>query len=271
MRSSVKIVCPLLAVLLFMTGCSWPGKNVNSGKPANETPSPYRQQVADVPKEPLADAGTRNEDTGAQRQKTAYITMDDGPSRNNTTANLNTLKKYGIKATFFVVPQNNVDDVYRRILDEGHVIGNHSYSHDYQYLYSGSTDNFAKDVLKAKEFMHKNFNYRTTVFRFPGGSKGRKKGIVEQRAAILAENGYRYYDWDVSTADTDPNLAKYGDEAHVVDLLVNNVVNGTKGKNQLIVLMHDDVTKTYTAKALPRIIEGLKEQGYRFDVLTNYR
>lgn len=71
-------------------------------------------------------------------------------------------------------------------------------------------------------------------------------------------------------ADTYPNLKKYRTEEQIVNLLANNIVKNTKGKNKLVILMHDTEGKKYSAKALPIIIEGLKKQGYEFDVLTNY-
>jgi len=204
-----------------------------------------------------------------KNQKVAYITIDDGPSRSITPMNLDTLKKYGVKATFFVLPRTGVEDIYKRIIDEGHVIGNHSYSHDYDYLY-GSTDNFKKDVLKAKQLIYKKLEYTSTVFRFPGGTMGRSKSNIKARADILSDLGYRYFDWDVSTADTDPNLKKYGNEEQIVNLLANNVIKNAKERKKLIILMHDSAGKLYSAKALPKIIEGLEKQGYVFDVLTNY-
>lgn len=204
-----------------------------------------------------------------KNKKTAYITIDDGPSRNNTPRNLDTLNKYGIKATFFVLPKDHMDDLYKRIIDEGHLIGNHSYSHDYNYLFA-STENFKKDVIEARDFIYNRFQYTSTVFRFPGGSMGHENSTIKDRTDILAGLGYKYFDWDVSTNDTDPNLKKYVDEEYIVNLLANNVIKGTQNRKKLIILMHDLSDKTYTAKALPKIIEGLQKQGYVFDVLTNY-
>jgi len=202
----------------------------------------------------------------AESKKIAYITLDDGPSRSVTTENLDTLKKYGVSATFFVLPRSGMDDLYKRIVAEGHAVGNHSYSHDYNYLYS-STGDFKTDVIKAGEFIHNKTGYTATVYRFPGGSMGRSKAVIEARADILAGLGYRYFDWDVSTADTDPKLRTYGTEEHIVGILVSNILNNTNGRKTLTILMHD--TSEYSAKALPRIIEGLQKQGYSFDVLTN--
>jgi peptidoglycan/xylan/chitin deacetylase (PgdA/CDA1 family) len=202
-------------------------------------------------------------------QKIAYITIDDGPSKNATLMNLDTLKKYGIKATFFVLPKSGMNDIYQRIIDEGHVLGNHSYSHDNKYLYS-SVANFKKDTIKAQDFIYNLLGYTTTVYRFPGGTMGVGRNAVNARAAILTELGYKYYNWDVSTADTDPNLRTYGNEATIVNILANNIIRNTKGDKKLIILMHDSSGKMTSAKALPKIIEGLQKQGYIFDVLTNY-
>lgn len=211
----------------------------------------------------------KNTKVSKSDKKIAYLTFDDGPSSNNTPVNLDTLKRYDVKATFFVLPKSNLDDIYIRIIKEGHVLGNHSYSHDYKYLYS-STDKFKKDVLKAKNFIYKKFDYTTTVFRFPGGAMGRKKSLVNKCSEILSKEGYKYFDWNVSTADTDPNLKKYGNDEYIANLLANNVIKNSKDRKKIIILMHDSSDKIYTTKALPKIIEGLKKQGYSFDVLTNY-
>lgn len=200
--------------------------------------------------------------------KIAYITIDDGPSRNITPKNLDTLKAYGVKATFFVLLHENLDDIYQRIIDEGHAIGNHSYGHDPNLL--NNADKFRSDVVKARDYIYNKFDYTTTVYRFPGGTMGHNKDKIKASADILKELGYSYFDWDVSTADTDPNLKIYGDEKFIVNLLTNNILKHTNGKKKLVILMHDSSGKGYTSKALPGIIEGLKKQGYKFDVLTNY-
>lgn len=269
MRKLISILCIAFVCIFLAAGRSWSEKNIYQEKSAGEKPLQLEQSNGNIEKKgPIVKAEElKKEETNDG--KIAYITIDDGPSRNNTTANLDTLKENDIKATFFVLPKSNLDDIYKRIIDEGHVIGNHSYSHS-KHLYA-SVEDFEKDVLKAKAFIYKKFNYTTTVFRFPGGTMGRKKSIIQKRADILKKYGYRYFDWNVSVADTDPNIKSYGDEKFIINLMINNVVNNTKDRKRLIVLMHDDSTKTYTAKALPSIIKGLKKQGYTFDVLTNYK
>jgi peptidoglycan/xylan/chitin deacetylase (PgdA/CDA1 family) len=230
---------------------------------SSNTPSSTSRPPSNVPSPPLNTSSPR------ANGKVAYITIDDGSSRNNTPVILDILKEYGIKATFFVLPSDKVTDIYKRILDEGHVIGNHSYSHDYDYLYS-SLDNFKKDVIKARTYIYNKLNYTSTVFRFPGGAMGKNKDMINRRADLLKELGYTWFDWNASTGDADRGVKKYGDEEDIVNLLINNVLSHTYLKKKLIVLMHDSYTKTYTVKALPKIIDGLIKQGYRFDVLTNY-
>ncbi|MCX7773729.1 MAG: polysaccharide deacetylase family protein, partial [Clostridia bacterium] len=234
-------------------------------KPTLVGSSLYQKQIDEYIR--LADIQAKSAN---HKQKWAYLTFDDGPSRNNTLKNLETLKKYGVKATFFTLPHDSIDDVYKKILDEGHDIGIHSFSHDTKRLYTKDLDFFKTDFYKANQFLYERFHYTTKLYRFPGGTGGRKASVVSPRAEFLAMNGYTYFDWNVSVADTDLNLSKGRTVDEIVDKLTQNVLERTGHRRQLIVLMHDDATKIYTAMALSGIIEGLKKQGYSFDVLSNY-
>ena len=198
--------------------------------------------------------------------KVAYITIDDGPSRAITPAILDVLKAEGVKATFFVLPHNRVDDIYRRIIDEGHEMGNHSYSHRYSYLYAtdGLSD-FIEDVKTAQEFILDNFGYEMTSFRFPGGSMGWGASVITPRREALRELGFHDFDWHVDSGDARANMP---DKSAAT--LTANVLNHTRNRDKLIVLMHDTQGKRTTLEALPRIIAGLRAQGYSFDILRNY-
>jgi peptidoglycan/xylan/chitin deacetylase (PgdA/CDA1 family) len=196
----------------------------------------------------------------------AYITIDDGPSREVTPGILDLLQQEGIKATFFVLPHDGMRDLYRRIIDEGHEIGNHSYTHVYSKLYnSKDIDAFKDDVQLAQGFILDNFGYSTTSFRFPGGAMGRKSSIIEPRREFIEELGYRDFDWNVETGDSNPKKTDKSPEA-----LAQRVLDNTRNREQLIVLMHDTKSKLTTLEALPLIIAGLREQGYSFDILQNY-
>jgi len=225
-------------------------------------------EPAQVPVPENKNTGNNKNSNG--KRKVAYITIDDGPTRSVTPLVLDTLKKYGVKATFFVLSKQGVDDIYRRIIDEGHVLGNHSSSHDYNILYKKTVEDFKNDVLKARNYISQKFNYTTTLFRFPGGSGSWGKDIIKARVEVLANLGYRYFDWNSSMGDTDTNLKKYGSDEQIANVLANNILKNTKGKDKLIILMHDSAGKKYSAMALPIVIEGLREQGYEFDGLTDY-
>lgn len=201
------------------------------------------------------------------KEKIAYLTFDDGPSV-NTDRILDILKSNDIKATFFVNGNENMLDSYRKIIQEGHVIGNHTYSHDYKKLYSSVYD-FISDFGKLNDLLAKIDGYKTDIFRFPGGStngEAKRYGgskIMSRIKDAMSEKGYTYFDWNVSSADSDP-----GPMGKDKDVLVKNVLNGAKGRHSAIVLMHDRADRNATVEALPEIIDGLKKQGFEFKSLT---
>jgi peptidoglycan/xylan/chitin deacetylase (PgdA/CDA1 family) len=204
--------------------------------------------------------------------KIVYLTFDDAMS-NNTIKILDTLKKYNIKATFF---PNIIDkpesrefqrQMLKRMASEGHSIGNHTASHNYAYVYS-SVDNYIADTNKLNDFIYDAVGIRPNILRFPGGSNNQvswrysgKEFMGKQLIPKMKELGYQYFDWNVSSSDASAaTLSK--------DTIIKNVLNGAKGKQKAIVLMHESAAKTTTADALPNIIEGLKAMGYSFDTLT---
>ena len=207
--------------------------------------------------------------TGNENQKVAYLTFDDGPSK-NTDKVLDILKKYGIKATFFVIGNENMKDKYKRILDEGHAIGNHTYSHDYSKIYS-SVEAFFEDFDKLNSLLKEYTGQTTEIFRFPGGSHNTVSNqaggseIIHSIVDEASKRGYKYFDWNVSSGD-----ASVGGGVLSKDTIVNNVLSTTRNRKSIIVLMHDTAAKDTTVEALPEIIEGLAAQGYKFGVLSKY-
>ena len=190
----------------------------------------------------------------------AYLTFDDGPSRAITPGILDILAEEDIKATFFMMPYSGADDIFMRVINEGHEIGNHSYSHDYPALYNGSVGAFRDDVLKARSFVYDNFGYTTSTFRFPGGSQDQSREIRNPRIEAVREIGYRYFDWDVDSNDWR--------RGRTPEEVIKDVLENTHGKEHVIILLHD--TYERTLEALPGIIKGLRLQGYEFDILKNH-
>ena len=193
------------------------------------------------------------------KKKVCYLTFDDGPSE-NTISILKTLDKYNVKATFFVIGTTR-EDYIKKVYNHGHTIGLHSYTHDYSKIYK-STSAYFNDLKKISDKVKKCTGQRSMVVRFPGGSSNcvSKKycyGIMSKLSKALPERGYAYFDWNVASGDADsvcPPKTR----------IINNVLNGAKGKTSICVLMHDASAKKTTAQALPQIIVGLKKMGYTF-------
>ena len=196
-------------------------------------------------------------------EKICYLTFDDGPSK-NTPLILDILKNYNAKATFFVINTGNIGYI-QRIHDEGHTVGLHTYSHNYAQLYS-STDAYFNDLQQISDKVESIIGIKPTVMRFPGGSSNKVsakycKGIMTQLVTLVQEKGYSYFDWNISSGDADSTTPSY-------TYIRNNVLNNARNKNSICVLMHDASAKTTTVQALPEIIEGLTNMGYRFEALT---
>lgn len=193
--------------------------------------------------------------------KTCYLTFDDGPTNSVTPKVLDTLRRYNIKATFFTVGnllEANAD-MARRIFEEGHLLANHSYSHNYSNLYADK-DAFMNEI----DTTFRNIinitgqaNY-PHIFRFPGGgfNSGYYGAVKQEYKNILKENKIRYCDWNALNGDAE------GKAASKQDLVAR--VKKTTNKEDVVILMHDAPAKMTTAESLPEVIEYLIEQGFIF-------
>lgn len=190
-------------------------------------------------------------------KKVAYLTFDDGPSENNTPEILNILDKYNVKATFFVVGSmaSKYPDLVKLEYEKGHAIGNHTYSHNYKYIYS-NVNAFIDDVNKDDEVLKSiiGTKYDSKLVRFPGGSFGVK---MKPFRDALIKAGYHYVDWNDLTGDAEGKNVS-------VDKLLSNLKKYTENEEHVVILMHDAPDKTTTAEALPMVIEYLKSLGYSF-------
>ena len=196
-------------------------------------------------------------------EKTCYLTFDDGPTADITASVLDTLKEYEVKATFFVVGKDveEYGPLYKRIVDEGHTIGVHSYSHDYEAIYE-SVDAYLEDFQKISDLIEDCTGVKPEVFRFPGGSvNGYNGGVYQEIIAEMVRRGYTYYDWNVASRDTVEGLTPD-------DILRYVAYTADEIDDDIIVLMHDGENHETTAEALPSIIKDLKRQEYLFDGLS---
>ncbi|MCL2050727.1 MAG: polysaccharide deacetylase [Lachnospiraceae bacterium] len=194
---------------------------------------------------------TLNEVSEQVSERKFYLTFDDGPS-SNTGLILDILKEYDVKATFFVVGKTDERsfDLYRRIVDEGHTLGMHSYSHVYQEIYQ-SVEAFSEDLARLQELLYEVTGVWCRYYRFPGGSSNTVSRI-EMQVLIdyLTEKDIVYFDWNISSGDAASGYLS-------TQRIVNNCLSGLSGKTEGIILLHDTAEKSTTVLALPQIIEGI--------------
>lgn len=195
---------------------------------------------------------------GAQKEDTpkAYLTFDDGPS-DNTPRILDILKEKGVKATFFVIGQEGkeAEAIYRRIVEEGHTLAMHSYSHKYNEIYA-SVDAFAEDMTHLQTYLAEVTGVTPTIMRFPGGSSNHVSSLpMEEFIRYANEKGLTYFDWNVMSGDATG-------QAYMPEELIENVMKDAVRYQSAVVLMHDAATKAPTAEALAPMIDRLREAGF---------
>ena len=188
--------------------------------------------------------------------KYAYLTFDDGPS-GNTYRILDILDQYNVKATFFVNGRTGqvMEDRYRAIVDRGHALGLHTYSHDYQNVYGG-LDKFEQEIVSLRQHLYQITGRDITLFRFPGGSSNSITSNIQPYIKWLYDNGYSYFDWNCSSGDAT------GKPITPEQIVQNCMVQVNAGYRNVMILMHDSVAKESTVQALPALIEALKANGY---------
>ena len=181
-----------------------------------------------------------------------YLTFDDGPS-SSTNDILDILQQYDVKATFFVCgkPDAKYTDVYKRIVDDGHTLGMHSYSHKYNIIYE-SLDSFKEDLDKLRIFLYETTGVWSEFYRFPGGSSNSVSQVdMAELADYLSSSDITFFDWNVSAGDDRSGA----DETTIY----NNIVSNIPRFKHCVVLMHDAADKQSTVKALPGIIEAIQQ------------
>ena len=176
------------------------------------------------------------------KEHSVYLTFDDGPIPEATPFILDTLSKYGVKATFFMVGDNvrKYPHLYERIKAEGHQVGNHTYNHMGSVRHTLKT--YVKNTNKANELIHSKY------FRPP-------HGWMRPAAYIWLKRKYKVVMWDVVTRDYSRLLT--------AEDVVNNIKTYTR--NGSIITFHDSlksIDKLQTA--LPESLEWLISQGYQF-------
>ncbi|MDD6036910.1 MAG: polysaccharide deacetylase [Lachnospiraceae bacterium] len=194
-------------------------------------------------------------------EKVAFLTFDDGPSK-NTIKILDTLAEYNACATFFVIGENLTEsgiEIAKRALEEGHMLGMHTETHRYEKIYR-SVEAFLTDYDKLASRFVEAFGECPAAFRFPGGSYSVyinpiKKELREE----LERRGFMGYDWNVSGEDAVGTPTAYS--------IKKNIFDSVYKQEQPIILLHDSPCSDLTAEVLPEILKKLTDEGYTFMTL----
>lgn len=211
-----------------------------------QTPQIQEDSSGAEASEPVAE-----ESSGQEEIHKVYLTFDDGPSI-YTNDILDILDSYNVKATFFVVgkEETNAEEALQRIVDEGHTLGMHSYSHKYKELYE-SMDSFTQDFARIRDYIYQATGVESVCYRFPGGSSNTVSEIdMHDFIDYLDSQGVEYYDWNVSSGDG-------GSMKLSTDTLLENCTKDIDTRDTSIILLHDSAEKPTTVEALPDIIENI--------------
>ncbi|MDF2511276.1 MAG: hypothetical protein K0S04_1142 [Herbinix sp.] len=196
-------------------------------------------------------------------KKIAYLSFDDGPSE-NTYKVLDILQEYDATATFFIVGSaidKKSEDSLLRMVNEGHTIGIHTYSHMCNEIYC-SIERYLDDFNLVYEQIYDITGKRVNLYRFPWGSnnsygKHMKDSLIDE----MERRGFTCYDWNVDSQDSNGRPS--------ASTILRNIKKDIKRQNQPIILMHDSKINNTTVKLLPEIIEMIQEMGYEFDTLDH--
>jgi polysaccharide deacetylase len=268
MKKTLSMVAILLAIVgflysavhIFGTGIKYfeySGLKSNVKKLTEEKTKKTTELAALTKKN--ADVKAEYEKLRAEKKiKTVYLTFDDGPSA-HTDQILEILKKNNIKATFFVIGIGKNYNDYKKITDQGHVLGLHSFTHEYKKVYA-SEDSFFKEFYQLRDAIKSTTGQDVKIIRFPGGSSNAIASKALKTAIInrLTREGFVYFDWNCDSTDASgnnvpvPKLVKYG------ICTTHPEIN---------VLMHDTNAKKTTVQALQQIIDGYRKAGYTFETL----
>lgn len=229
---------------------------IEQTEPVEHTIEPDRLPVYTISEvdesEEIENAGLEETPETEEGIRKVYLTFDDGPS-SNTGRILDILAEYDVKATFFVVgkEEEKYQPLYNRIVQEGHTLAMHSYSHKYNEIYQ-SIDSYAADLNKLQEFLYDTTGVWCRYCRFPGGSSNTVSSVdMHDLIAYLDEQDMTYFDWNISSGDAASAYISPED-------IIRNCMGNIEDFDEAMILMHDASNKDSTVEALPALIEKIQ-------------
>ena len=196
-------------------------------------------------------------------KKQIALTFDTAWGNEDIPQILKILKQENVKATFFVTDGNSD---YRYLLAKeaaaGHTVAIHSETHDYKYIYS-SCDAYFEDLNRMSDIITEQTGKRPKLLRFPGGSSNTISKqycfrIMSVLTKAVSDQGYKYFDWNVSSGDAGGTTS--------TSEVYNNVISGIQSHDISVVLQHD--IKLFSVNAVEDIIVWGLANGYTFLPLT---
>ena len=203
-------------------------------------------------------------------RKLVFLTFDDGPNHVTTPRILETMKKEGVHATFFVVGSmvKNEPDLLKREIAEGHAVNLHSYSHNYKRLYPRRVGNtkaitaeYDQALAAVREILGPGFF--AEGWRYPGGHVS-WKGLAGADQALL-ERGSHWIDWNADSGDSFPKSRR---PTTVAQMVKNSTEPIRQNSDIAVVLAHDTPDKKLTADSLAQVIKAYKAAGYEFGIIS---
>jgi len=186
------------------------------------------------------------------KEKIIYLTFDDGPIPEITPFVLDELKKWNANATFFCIGKNIEanPEIFHRIINEEHSIGNHTYDHLNGWNYGD--DEYFDNVLKCEDIINSKVKNRMTkLFRPPYGK-------LKPSQYLALKSNYNLVMWDVLSFDFDLKM----EEEKVLKNVLDNTETGS------IIVMHDSLkAKPKVEFALPRLLQYFSEKEFKFGKL----
>lgn len=228
-------------------------EDTSAAKPKKQKDFKEDQSKAETVAEPVSSSSIKDENE--EDRKYVYLTFDDGPS-DHTEDILELLESNEMTATFFCIGKTDEHskEMYKRIVEGGHTLAMHSYSHDYTALYK-SLDSFKEDFYKVQNYFEEITGVKPIYYRFPGGSSNTVSKVdMKKCIEFLDEKGVNYYDWNALNGDAEGKVYSIQD-------MLKRTMSGIKAYQKPMVLMHDTNAKQRTLEMLPKLIKKLKKMG----------
>ena len=269
MKSKSKIfTCGMLALFLMITSVLF--ANINTNKASIQTSGNLELSNSKIEwgikrsnNHEQPDLGSKNKELiekyngmamGNSESKNIYVTFDLGYEAGYTESILNTLKENNVPATFFITAHyvNTASDLVQRMIDEGHIIGNHTVNH--KSMPSISEEELTKELMNLHTSIYEKFNYEMKYMRPPKGE------YSERSLATIEKLGYTPVMWSFAYADWDE--AKQPSKEDGIKKIVENTHNGE------IMLLH--ATSKTNMEILDTVIKQIKDMGYEFKSLDEF-